>query len=183
MNGNSTIARRKRLERQVLVQQQREPEAEAELDDARDDRIEDRVEQREPRDFVAPEELVVLESDPFAAAADLRVGEAEPGAEAERIREEQQQQHRRRQQEQEAEGVAVVLERGRSSADKGSVFANQRRVRDRASRDATSAARGVDAMRCTGRDVIPCSSAPPASAPARRLPSASSSPTPPPPPC
>src|SRR6185436_16453626 len=76
------------------------------------DRIEDRVEQREPRDFVAPQELVVLESDPFAAAADLRVGEAEPRAESERIREEQQQQQRRRQQEQEAEGVAVVLEAG-----------------------------------------------------------------------
>ncbi len=47
----------------MLVQQQREPQPEPELDDARDRRVEQRVEQREPRDRVAPEELEVLEPD------------------------------------------------------------------------------------------------------------------------
>ena len=83
-----------RLERQVLVQQQREPQAEPELDDARDGRVEQRVEEREPRDGVAPQELEVLEADELAGAADLGVGESEPRAEAERIREEDEQQHR-----------------------------------------------------------------------------------------
>ena len=78
-----------RLERQVLVEQQREPQAEHELDDARDDRIEERVEEREARDRVAPQVLEILEADPYAAAADLGVGEPEPRAEAERIGEEQ----------------------------------------------------------------------------------------------
>jgi hypothetical protein len=102
-----------RLERQMLVQQQREPQAEAELDDARDDRIEDRVEQREPRDLRRPTGTRSSRVRSIAAAADLRVGESEPRAEAEWIREEQQQQDRRRQQEQQPQRVAVVLEPGK----------------------------------------------------------------------
>ena len=94
----------------LLVQQQRQPQPEHELEDARDDRVEERVEQRQPRDRVAPQELVVLEADPLAGAADLGVGEAEPDAQAERIGQEQQQQHRRRQHEQQPERVAVVLQ-------------------------------------------------------------------------
>ena len=50
----------------LLVQQQRQPEPERELDDARDERVEERVEERQPRDRVAPQELVVLEADPHA---------------------------------------------------------------------------------------------------------------------
>ena len=103
-----------RLERQVLVEQQREPEAQAELDDARDHRVEDRVEQREARDLVAPEEFEVLEADPFAGAADLGVGEAEPRAEPERIGEEHQQQRRRGQHEQRARARAGCRGRGRA---------------------------------------------------------------------
>jgi hypothetical protein len=49
----------------VLVEQQGEPESEAELDDARDERVEKRVEQCELRDRVARKVLEVLEADPL----------------------------------------------------------------------------------------------------------------------
>ena len=48
----------------------------------------------------------------MALAADLRVGEAEPRAEPERVREEQEQQHRRGQQECEPEHVPIVERAG-----------------------------------------------------------------------
>ena len=98
------------LEADVAVEEQCEPEAEHELDDARHHRVEDGVEERQARDRVVPEELVVLEADPRAGAPDLGVGEAEPEAEAERIRQEDDQQQRRRQHEQHAQRVAVVLQ-------------------------------------------------------------------------
>jgi hypothetical protein len=46
------------------IQQQREPQPERELDDARDDRIEERVEERQLRDAVADQEPEVVEPDP-----------------------------------------------------------------------------------------------------------------------
>ena len=55
-----------RLERQVLVEQQRQPQAEPELDDAGDGRVEERVEQREAGNRVAPQELEILQADPLA---------------------------------------------------------------------------------------------------------------------
>src|SRR5262249_6804504 len=78
--------------------------------DARDAGIEQRVEHREPEDGVAPQPLVVLDADEIAAAADPRVGERYPNAEAERIGEEQDQERRRRQHEPGAEPAAVDLE-------------------------------------------------------------------------
>ena len=69
-----------RLERQTLVQQQREIEPESEFDHARDRRVEERVEKGQPRDGVAPKKFVVLEADPDAAPPDLGIGEAEIGA-------------------------------------------------------------------------------------------------------
>ena len=75
----------------MAVQQQGQPEAERELDDARDRRIENRVEEHEPRDGIAPNKFEVLEPDEFAAASYLCVGETEPRAEAQRIGEERHQ--------------------------------------------------------------------------------------------
>jgi hypothetical protein len=51
-----------------MVEQQREPQAERELRDARDDRVEQRVEQRQPRDAVADQVLEVLQADPLPGA-------------------------------------------------------------------------------------------------------------------
>ena len=99
-----------RLERQVLVEQEREIEPDREFDDARDDRVEQRVEHREPEHRVVPQPFVVLEADELAAAADAGVGERHPDAEAERIGEEQDQERRRRQHEPDAEPVAVDLQ-------------------------------------------------------------------------
>src|SRR5205823_9171186 len=82
-------------------------QAEGELDDARDRRVEDRVEEREPRDGIAPNKFEVLEADEFAAAPDLGVGEAQPCAEPEGIREKRHQQRRGGQQEQQPEDVAI----------------------------------------------------------------------------
>ena len=103
-----------RLERQVLVQQQRQPQAQSKFDDAGHRCVEERVEERESGDGIAPQVLVVIKPDPDAGAADLGVGEAEPCAKAKRIREKQQQQHRRRQQEHEPEQVPVVERTGES---------------------------------------------------------------------
>ena len=99
-----------RLERQVLVEQQREIEPDREFDGAGDAGVEQRVEHREPEHRVAPQPFVVFEADENAGAADARVGEREPDAEPERIGEKQDQERRRRQHEPEAEPIAVDLE-------------------------------------------------------------------------
>jgi len=108
MKGKQHDRPKKCLDRKLLVQQQREPEPEGELDDARNGGVEKRVEQGEARDLVAPEELEILEADPDPVAADLGVGEAKIGAEPERIGEKHQQQNRARQHEDEAEHMPVV---------------------------------------------------------------------------
>ena len=107
------------LERQVLVEEQRQPEAEREFQDRGDDRVEQRVEDRQPEDGVVPEILVVLEADEDAGPADARVGEAEPDAEAERIGEEDEQQRRRRQHEQKAEEAAAFRRRLTAAGGQG----------------------------------------------------------------
>ena len=104
-----------RLERQMAVQQQREPQAEHELQDAGDDRVDKRVEQRQQRHRVLDQKRVVLPADPDTVTADLRVGEAEPGAEAEWIGEEHQQHH--------CPGLAAVEER-RQNAGPGERLAH-----------------------------------------------------------
>src|SRR5262249_16723497 len=101
---------KERLEREVLVEKQREPESERELDDARNRRVEERVEEREPRDRVSPEELEVLEADPLTRAPNFRVGEPEVGPETERIREEDNEQRGGRREEDEPERVATARE-------------------------------------------------------------------------
>jgi len=65
----------------VAVEDEREPEAQHELEHARYGGVEQGIEQGQPRDAVADEELEVLDSDPLTGTADLGVGEAEPGAE------------------------------------------------------------------------------------------------------
>ena len=110
MKGISTDRAQHRLERHVLVQQQREIEADGEFDGAGDERVEQRVEDREPEDRVVPQPLVVLGADELPDAADLGVGEGEPDAEPERIGQEEDQERHRRQHEPEAEPVPVVLE-------------------------------------------------------------------------
>ena len=100
------------LERQVLIQQQRQPEPEDEFQDRGDDRVEKRVEDREPEHRVLGQEDVVLEPDEHPVAADARVGEAEPDAETERIGQEADKEDGGRQHEEEAEHVPVLHERG-----------------------------------------------------------------------
>ena len=98
------------LQRQVLVQEQRQPEAEHEFQDRGADRVEQRVEDREPEDGVVPEIFVVLQADEDAGTADAGVGEAEPDAEAERIGEEDEEQRCRRQHEAEGEETTAFRE-------------------------------------------------------------------------
>ena len=86
------------LEREVVVQQQRQPEAEREFSEGRDRRIEDAVEHRVPPQRIGQQVLEVLEADEDAAPADRGVGEGEPDAEAQRIGQEHQQQADRRRQ-------------------------------------------------------------------------------------
>ena len=86
------------LERQVLVQQQRQPEAERELSDGGDAGVEDAVEHRVPPHRIAEQVLEVLQPDEHAAPADGRVGEGQPDAEAQRIGQEHRQQADRRHQ-------------------------------------------------------------------------------------
>ena len=99
-----------RLERQPLVEQQREIKPDREFDGAGDDRVEQRVEHREPERRVVPQPFVVFEPDEYAGAADARVGERQPDAEAERIGQKQDQERRRRQHEPERQPVAVGLQ-------------------------------------------------------------------------
>ena len=108
--GQQDDGAKEALEADVAVEEQREPEAKRELDDARHHRVEDGVEEREARDRIVPEELVVLEADPRAGAPDLGVGEAEPEAEPERIGQEDDQQQCRWQHEQHAQRIAIVLQ-------------------------------------------------------------------------
>ena len=99
-----------RLERHVLVEQEREIEPDREFEHAGDAGIEQRVEHREQEHRVVRQPLVVLEPDEDAGPADARVGERQPDAEPERIGEKQNQERRRRQHEPEAEPVAVDLQ-------------------------------------------------------------------------
>src|SRR5436190_3611645 len=99
-----------RLERHVLVEQQREIEADREFADARYAGIEQRIEDREPEDGVVPQPLVILEPDKNARTADARVRKREPDAEPERIGQKQQQERRSRNHEPETEPLAVYLQ-------------------------------------------------------------------------
>ena len=72
--------------------------------------VEDGVEHRQEEHAVAEEGDIVLDVDESARTADLGVGEAEPGAEAEWIGEQHQQQRGRRQHEEQAEEMPVVEE-------------------------------------------------------------------------
>ena len=109
------MARMKAFERQLLVQQQRQPEPQRELQDRREHRVDDRVGDREPEHRVVPQVLIVLEADEDSGPADLRIGEAEPDAEPERIGQEDEQDRRRRQQEQDAEHRPVLGQSGEAA--------------------------------------------------------------------
>ena len=86
------------LEREVVVEQQRQPEAEREFSEGRDRGVEDAVEHRAPPQGIGPQILEILQPDEDAALADGGVGEGEPDAEAERIGEEYREQPDRRRQ-------------------------------------------------------------------------------------
>ena len=69
-----------------------------------------------------PKKLEILETDPFAGAADLGVGEAEVGSKAQRIGKEDQKQRRSRREEHEPEHVATL----EMPAERGSEFRHLR---------------------------------------------------------
>ena len=141
------------LERQVVVEQQRQPEAEAEFPDRGDRRCRTRCRTPRSRRRVAQQVLEVLEADEHAAAADRGVGEGEPDAEAERIGQEHHQQADRRQQaDDDQEGLPVEQARQpsglsatacREPVSSGrSSYRRQARCRGH-SRTATAARRGM----------------------------------------
>ena len=84
------------LEREVVVEQQRQPEAEREFSDGRDASVEDAVEHRVPPQGILEQILEILQADKDAALADRGVGEGEPNAKAERIGKEHREQADRR---------------------------------------------------------------------------------------
>src|ERR1700694_6041700 len=87
------------LEREVVVQQQRQPEAEREFSEGGDGGIEHAVKYRVPPQRIAQQILEILKADENAAAAGGGVGERQPDAEAKRIGQEHQQQADRRREE------------------------------------------------------------------------------------
>jgi hypothetical protein len=95
------------LERQMLVEQQRQPHAEPELQDAGHDGVDEGVVDRQPEHRIAEQPAVVLQPDEHAAPPDGGVGHAQPDAEAQRIGEEHQQDGGRRQHEQHAEELVA----------------------------------------------------------------------------
>ena len=97
-----------RLERDVVVQQQRQPQPEREFPDRRHGRIEDRVGDRHPEDRVVHQVDEVVETDELARLADRGVGHRQPEAEAQRIGQEHHQQADRRQHAQEDQERLVV---------------------------------------------------------------------------
>ena len=106
-----------RLERHVVVQEQREIEAKAEFQDGRDRRVEDRVEDDEPEDAVVEQRDVVLEPDEEARPADLGVGESQPYTEAERVCQERQQQDRRGRHADDGKDIPIVEQVDKRLAD------------------------------------------------------------------
>ncbi len=86
------------LERQVVVEQQGQPQTEAEFSDRGNGCVEDAEEHGIPEDRVAQQVLEVLDADPHAPAADRGVGEREVDAEAKWIGQEGHQQADGRQQ-------------------------------------------------------------------------------------
>jgi len=92
----------------MVVQKQRQPEAERKFSEGRDRRVEHAVKHRAPPQRVAHEILEILQSDEDAAPPDRGVGEGEPDAEAERIGQEHgQQADRRRQADDDQERLVV----------------------------------------------------------------------------
>ena len=102
----------------MLVEQQREPQAEHELGHARDYRVKKRIEHGQAEYAVGHQELVVLDADPFANATYLGIREAQPDPETQRVSQEEKQQRSRGQHEQQPEDVAVVEEAGSSAHGK-----------------------------------------------------------------
>src|SRR5690554_1724522 len=89
----------------MLIQDERQPQPQDELQDRGDGGVEQGIEYRQPEDGVAPEPLVILETDENTGATDGGVGEAQPDAEPERIGQEAQKKDRCRQHEEQAEPV------------------------------------------------------------------------------
>src|SRR5690606_37679852 len=82
------------LERQVIIENERQPQAQRELQNGGNDRIKERVENGEPEDGVFPKQLVIVEADENAFPAYARIRERQPYAEPERIRQKDQKKGR-----------------------------------------------------------------------------------------
>src|SRR5258708_23780169 len=82
----------------MIVEEQRQPEAEREFPEGRDRGIEPTVEHRVAPQRIGQQILEILETDENAAPADGGVGESEPDAEAQRIGQEYREQADRRRQ-------------------------------------------------------------------------------------
>ena len=101
-----------RLERDVVVEQHRQPQPEREFPDRRDGRVEDRVGHRHPEHRIVRQRDEILQADEMAGLADRGVGDRQPEAEAERIGQEDQQQPGRRQHAQRDQECLVVEQPG-----------------------------------------------------------------------
>ncbi len=80
------------LERDVVVEQHRQPEAEREFTDRGDAGVQHAVEHGVPPHRIGEQILEVFQANEDAAPADRRVGEGEPDAESQRIGQEHHQQ-------------------------------------------------------------------------------------------
>src|SRR6202165_4732597 len=96
--GQQNDGAQKAFERKVVVQQQRQPEAEREFSKRRDGGVEHAVEHRVPPQRIGQQILEVFQPDKNPAAADGGIGERQPDAQSERVGEEHQQQADRRRQ-------------------------------------------------------------------------------------
>src|SRR3954468_17171202 len=92
----------------MLVQQQREPKSQRELHDAGHRGVKKGVVHREPENAIGQQELVVLNADPTAGAADLGIRKSEPDAQAERISQKKNKQRRSGKHEYGAQDIAAI---------------------------------------------------------------------------
>ena len=114
--GDQDDGAQERFERQVLVEHQRQPQAQRELSDGGQDRVEQGVEHGQAEHRVGEQPDVVVEPDELARTADGGVGEGEPDAQAQGVGEEQDQDAQGGQQAQEDQ-ERLAVERPREPAD------------------------------------------------------------------
>src|SRR5690606_20564550 len=106
--GQQNNGTEERLERQVLVQQQGQPQAQDKLQNTGHDGVENRVEQRQLRHRVANQVDVIAQPYPFADPAYFGVGKAQPDPQPQGISQEQYQYDGQRQHKQQPQDISVV---------------------------------------------------------------------------